>query len=161
MYPVQHRSWVALSEQQQAQLKLLLLEADPDWAQISTYLGQANIFVIVDEQDHLLAQLCLTQNDHGAEIQNLAVDQRMQGQGLAKVLIQSAIEYAAQLAVQTLWVKTGNSSLNQLGLYQKCGFRMSHIERDAFKNYPEPIFENGIRCLDQVVLSIEFKHPVR
>ncbi|ENU31959.1 hypothetical protein F991_00070 [Acinetobacter sp. CIP-A165] len=161
MYPVQHTSWVALSAQQQAQLKLLLLEADPDWVQISTYLEQANIFVIVDEQGHIIAQLCLTQNDHEAEIRNLAVDQRMQGQGLAKALIQSAIEYVAQLAVQTLWVKTGSSSLNQLGLYQKCGFRMSRIERDAFKNYPEPIFENGIRCLDQVVLSIEFNHLAR
>ncbi|MCH7337271.1 GNAT family N-acetyltransferase [Acinetobacter sp. NIPH 2699] len=158
MYPVQHRSWITLSEQQQAQLKLLLLEADPDWAQISSYLLQADIFVILDEQDHLIAQLCLSQQDHQAEIKNLAVAQSVQGQGLAKALIQYTIGYVMQLMVQTLWVKTGNSSLDQLALYQKCGFRMSHIERDVFTNYPEPIYENGIRCLDQVVLVIEFNN---
>ncbi|KHF37127.1 putative N-acetyltransferase YvbK [Paenibacillus sp. P1XP2] len=52
-------------------------------------------------------------------------------------------------------VRTGNSSLNQLGLYQKCGFRMVRIERDYFvNNYPEPIFENGIPCRDQIVLEL-------
>ncbi|ATZ68604.1 GNAT family N-acetyltransferase [Acinetobacter haemolyticus] len=156
MYPVQRRTWLELTELQQAQLEPLLFAADPDWAVISTYLLQADIFVMINEQDRIIAQLCLIQNADQAEIKNLAVDPSQQGQGLAKTLILYVVGALQQSSIHTLWIKTGNSSLDQLALYQKCGFRMSHIERNVFQNYPEPIFENGIRCLDQVVLSIEY-----
>lgn len=154
MYSIQYTEWVALSEIQQSQLKALLLEADPSWQQVLTYLLQSNLFVMLNDQAQIIAQLCLLRTDDQAEIKNLAVDSRYQKQGLAKALIQFAIENTRDQNIQTLWVKTGNSSLDQLALYQKCGFRLSHIERDVFRDYPEPIYENGIACLDQIVLGI-------
>ncbi|CAM4407363.1 hypothetical protein F901_01180 [Acinetobacter dispersus] len=154
MYSIQCILWKLLSQVQQDQLKTLLLEADPSWAEIETYLFDAKVFVILNDQAQIIAQLCLLEMDDQAEIKNLTVADGYQGQGLAKALIQHVIESSKQLNTHTLWVKTGNSSLNQLALYQKCGFRLSHIERDAFKDYPEPIYENGIACLDQVVLCI-------
>ncbi|ENW79508.1 hypothetical protein F909_03119 [Acinetobacter sp. ANC 3929] len=154
MYSIQHAKWIALSEIQQLQLKALLLVADPSWVEIETYLFNAKLFVMQNAQAQIIAQLCLLETDDQAEIKNLTVTESYQGQGLAKALIQHAIEYAKQLNLHRLWVKTGNSSLDQLALYQKCGFRLSHIERDVFKDYPEPIYENGIACLDQVVLGI-------
>lgn len=157
MYSIQQVLWQTLLPTQQRQLKILLLEADPDWAAIETYLFNSDIFVMLNQQAQIIAQLCLCKSDTQAEIKNLAVDAGYQGQGLAKTLIQHAIAYTQQLKVHTLWVKTGNSSLDQLALYQKCGFRLSHIEADVFKDYPAPIYENGIRCLDQVVLSIVFE----
>ncbi|MCH7395800.1 GNAT family N-acetyltransferase [Acinetobacter dispersus] len=154
MYSIQCVLWKLLSQAQQDQLKTLLLEADPSWVEIETYLFDAKIFVILNDQAQIIAQLCLLETDDQAEIKNLTVAEGYQGQGLAKALIQHVIESVKQLNIHTLSVKTGNSSLNQLALYQKCGFRLSHIERDAFKDYPEPIYENGIACLDQVVLGI-------
>ena len=59
---------------------------------------------------------------------------------------------AKKMGATELLVGTGNSSLSQLGLYQKCGFRMSYIKAGFFASYPEPIYENGIQCLDMVVL---------
>lgn len=57
---------------------------------------------------------------------------------------------------EELMIGTGNSSINQLALYQKCGFRVIGVERDFFiNNYDEPIFENGIQCVDMIRLSIE------
>ncbi|WP_436899097.1 GNAT family N-acetyltransferase [Acinetobacter gyllenbergii] len=155
MYSIQHAKWTALSEIQQSQLKALLLEADPSWQQVSTYLLQSNLFVMLNDQGQIIAQLCLLRTDDQAEIKNLAVDSRYQKQGLAKALVQCAIENTKVQNIQTLWVKTGNSSLDQLALYQKCGFRLSHIEPDVFIDYPEAIYEHGIRCLDQVVLRLE------
>jgi len=157
MYSIQHAEWTALSEIQQLQLKALLLEADPSWQQISTYLLQSNLFFILNDQAQIIAQLCLFRTDDQAEIKNLAVDSRYKKQGLAKALIQFAIENTKDQNIQTLWVKTGNSSLDQLALYQKCGFRLSHIEPNVFTDYPEAIYENGIRCLDQVVLCLKFE----
>lgn len=155
MYSIQQVLWQTLLPAQQAQLRTFLLEADPDWVQVSSYLFQSNLFLMLDEQAQIIAQLCLLETNDQAEIKNLTVVENHQGQGLAKRLIQHAIESAKQMHIHTLWVKTGNSSLDQLALYQKCGFRMSHIERDVFRDYPAPIYENGIRCLDQVVLCLD------
>ena len=55
---------------------------------------------------------------------------------------------------QQLLVSTGDSSIGQLALYQKCGFRIESIERDYFiRHYPEVIIENGIQCRDRICLT--------
>ncbi|WP_228258835.1 GNAT family N-acetyltransferase [Acinetobacter ihumii] len=133
-------------------LKQLLLQADPDWQSITQYVHDSLIFLVQDSEQNILGELCLIADNHLAEIKNLAIAKEYQGLGLAKGLIHYAIDYCQKQDIHTLIVKTGNSSLNQLALYQKCGFRMSYIETDAFKDYPEPIFENGIHCVDQIVL---------
>ncbi len=62
---------------------------------------------------------------------------------------------AKESGAKILELGTGNSSLSQLALYQKCGFGMHSIETGFFNSYPEPIFENGIRCIDMVRLCTE------
>lgn len=147
----QHASRMPLDPQ----LKALLLEADPDWDRVRGYLPQSQLFVILDAEQQYIAQLCLsTVTAQQGEIKNLSVAAAYRGQGLAKQLIAHVINLARQQQQQCLWVKTGNSSLDQLALYQKMGFRLDHIEKDVFLDYPEPIFENGIACLDQVVLCL-------
>lgn len=51
-------------------------------------------------------------------------------------------------------IGTGNSSIAPLILCQKCGFRITGIDRDFFiRHYSEEIFENGIQCKDMIRLS--------
>lgn len=116
MYSIQQVLWQTLLPAQQAQLRTLLLEADPDWVQVSSYLFQSNLFLMLDEQAQIIAQLCLLETNDQAEIKNLTVVENHQGQGFAKVLIQQVIENAKHLKIKNLWVKTGNSSLDQLAL---------------------------------------------
>lgn len=133
----------------------LLLLADPDWSQVEKYVDKSS-WTVAEENGNLIGVCGLMPLDQAsAEIMNLAVDPDWQGKGLGKRLIASALEQAQGQGYQKVIVRTGNSSLNQLGLYQKCGFRMIRIERDYFvNNYPEPIFENGIPCRDQIVLEL-------
>ena len=57
---------------------------------------------------------------------------------------------------KVLEVGTGNSSISQLALYQKCGFRIVSIDRDFFKkSYREKIVENEIECTDMIRLSMD------
>lgn len=78
-----------------------------------------------------------------------------QGKGIGKQLIRHAIAEAKAAGFHTVEIGTGNSSIQQLALYQKCGFRMTSIDHDFFlKHYDEPIFENGIQCMDMVRLSL-------
>ena len=89
------------------------------------------------------------------ELMNIAVAERCQGRGWGKQLVHAAIAEARRLGAECLEVGTGNSSLQQLALYQKCGFRIVGVERDFFKEgYGAEIYENGIRCLDMIRLSL-------
>ncbi len=88
------------------------------------------------------------------EIKNLAVLAGYQGKGIAKLLIAELKLLAKSMGASILEVGTGNASLSQLALYQKCGFRMYCIEPNFFESYPKPIFENGIRCIDLVRLRV-------
>lgn len=90
------------------------------------------------------------------EIMNVAVYEKQQGQGIGKQIIFHAIETAKQHNMHTLKIGTGNSSVGQLALYQKCGFRIVGIEQNYFiKHYDEPIAENGIQCRDMIRLAID------
>ncbi len=65
-----------------------------------------------------------------------------------------AIEVAKSKGYRTIEVGTANSSIGQLAFYQKCGFRITGVDKDFFvRHYPEEIFENGIQCRDMVRLS--------
>ncbi len=93
---------------------------------------------------------------HTIELVNIAVKEEKQGMGIGRFMILDAIERTKFLGVKTLEVGTGNSSLGQLVLYQKLGFRIVGIDRDFFiKYYKEEIIENGIICIDMIRLSID------
>src|SRR5690606_14647009 len=79
-----------------------------------------------------------------------------QGKGIGKRLIQYAIHLAGERNAKTVEIGTGNSSIGQLLLYRKCGFRITGIDRDFFvRQYEEAIYENGIQCRDMIRLSLE------
>ena len=130
----------------------LLLSADPDEVKIRSYLPESKILVCLDNKS-CIGIAVLTVCDEIFELKNIAIVSNQQGKGIAKLIIAEIKILAKSLGATHIEVGTGNSSLSQLALYQKCGFRMSHIEPNFFEHYPEPIFENGIRCIDMVRLS--------
>ncbi|TKI53324.1 GNAT family N-acetyltransferase [Lysinibacillus mangiferihumi] len=88
------------------------------------------------------------------ELVNIAVVEEKQSRGLGKLLVMNAIMIAKTKDYKIIEVGTGNSSIGQLALYQKCGFRIIGVDIDFFiRHYPEEIFENGIQCRDMIRLS--------
>lgn len=91
---------------------------------------------------------------HTVELVNVAVSEGQQGKGFGKQLVMHAIREAGKEGYQTIEIGTGNSSIGQLALYQKCGFRVVGVDADFFiRHYSEEIFENGIQCRDMIRLS--------
>ena len=146
---IQHHSGEIDSE-----MMALLLTADPDEAAVLSYIETAKILVAL-VSGKVIAIAAIIVDGTESELKNIAVASDHQGQGIAKSLISSAKNIAKESGASSLIVGTGNSSLSQIALYQKCGFRLFSIIPDFFADYPEPIFENGIRCIDMVVLRIE------
>ncbi|MFK8400447.1 GNAT family N-acetyltransferase [Pseudomonas sp. BGr12] len=134
----------------------LLLKADPSREQLESYLPDSRLLAL-NEADCVRGVLTLTPREPGvAEITSLAVEDEWQERGLGRRLLLAAIEQAREAGLQRLTIATGNSSLAQLGLYQRLGFRIVGIETDHFvRHYSEPIYENGIQCRDQIRLALD------
>lgn len=138
---------------QPAPMELLLL-ADPSVELISAYLVSGRCFVAILEEEIIGAMVLTGFDQPTLEVKNIAVAERYQGRGIGKQLLQFAAEFGRQQGYATLRIGTGNSSINQLALYQKQGFEITGEIKDFFlDNYKEPLFENGIQCKDMIVLA--------
>tara|TARA_B110001450_G_scaffold92164_1_gene87344 strand:- start:44 stop:493 length:450 start_codon:yes stop_codon:yes gene_type:complete len=137
-----------------SELVELLLSADPDKACVNRYINTGEILTAIID-DKVVGVAVVVMNGVEAELKNIAVRPMEQGKGIAKDLIDEVKKLAKRLGATFLIVGTGNSSLSQLALYQKCGFRFYRIIPNFFETYSEPIFENGIRCIDMVMLKFE------
>ncbi len=132
----------------------LLLLADPSEEHVMNYVRKGECYVAIACDEVVGVYVLLVKNEHTAEIMNIAVAEHMQGKGLGKQLVLHALEVAKSIGVLKVEIGTGNSSIGQLALYQKCGFRITGVIEDFFiDNYPEPIYENGIQCRDMVRLT--------
>lgn len=131
----------------------LLLDADPDWNAISKYLESSEIHIALLKGDMIASIVLYALNADTIEIKNIAVTHRFQGRGIGQLLLEHAVRIAMAKNARNLIIGTSNSSIGQLYLYQKAGFEMTEIKPNFFlDNYPEPIFENGIRCRHMIIL---------
>lgn len=134
----------------------LLLLADPEESVIQTYIKRCRCYVMELEGSIVGVIALLPTRPLTVEIMNIAVLETMQGQGLGKRLLSHAIEASKELGFRSVEIGTGNSSVGQLHLYQKCGFRIIGVDTDYFvRNYEEPIYENGLQCRDMIRLKQE------
>jgi ribosomal protein S18 acetylase RimI-like enzyme len=144
-----------LQNHEEAPMDLLLL-ADPSQALVEEYLHRGECFVAQTDEQIIGVYVLLPTRPGTVELVNIAVMETQQGRGIGKQLIQHAIQTAKSDGYITMEVGTGNSSIGQLALYQKCGFRITGVDRDFFiRHYTEEIFENGIQCRDMIRLSLD------
>jgi ribosomal protein S18 acetylase RimI-like enzyme len=134
-------------------LELLLL-ADPSLRIVEEYLKRGECFVAEIGKQIIGVYVLLPTRPDTVELVNIGVAVGHQGNGIGKHLVMDSIQMAKSKGYKTIEIGTGNSSIAQLALYQKCGFRIVGVDMDFFiKHYPEQIFENGIQCRDMVRLS--------
>lgn len=131
-------------------VKSLLLIADPDWEQIDKYISSSKIFGLFHADD-CIGLLALEQD----EIKNLIITPAFRKKGLASLLLTHVIQYVKNRQGNTITVKTGNTSLPAIRLYEKAGFTLYKIDAGYFiRNYPAPIYEYGKRCKDQLIFKL-------
>ncbi|TKC18787.1 GNAT family N-acetyltransferase [Robertmurraya kyonggiensis] len=144
-----------LTHQDKVPMDLLLL-ADPSEELVRKYLNVGETFIAEIEEMVVGVYVFVSSEKGSAELMNIAVREEFQRRGLGKQLILDAIKRIKQAGYTRIEIGTGNSSIGQLALYQKCGFRITGIDSDFFlRNYPEVIIENGIQCVDMIRLSVD------
>jgi ribosomal protein S18 acetylase RimI-like enzyme len=134
----------------------LLLLSDPSEEVIAEYINQSARFAAKLDGRIVGALLLLKTRPRTMEIMNISVYEEYQNKGIGKRLIRAAIDYAKEQKAQALEIGTGNPGVQQMLLYQKCGFRIVGVEPDCFrKNHDERIYENGIECRDMIRMRME------
>ncbi|MFE7083795.1 GNAT family N-acetyltransferase [Priestia megaterium] len=132
----------------------LLLLADPSEEIVKEYIKRGECFIAEDNNLIVGIYVLLPTRPETIELVNIAVSEDFQNRGIGRKLVKDAIKKARSKGYKTIEIGTGNSSIAQLALYQKCGFRMVGIDKDFFiRHYPEPIMENDIQCQDMIRLS--------
>ncbi|SEN71032.1 Predicted N-acetyltransferase YhbS [Mesobacillus persicus] len=144
-----------VSENEKPPMELLLV-ADPSEKLVEDYLGRGECYVAEIDEEIIGVYVLLPTRPKTVELVNISVAGSQQGKGIGKKLILHAIEAAKGSGYKTVEIGTGNSSIGQLALYQKCGFRMVGVDIDFFvRHYPEEIVENGIMCRDMIRLAMD------
>jgi ribosomal protein S18 acetylase RimI-like enzyme len=134
----------------------LLLLADPSEEIINNYLREGECLIAEIDDEVVGVIVIITKDSETIEIINISVREDWQGKGIGKKLLYRAKEVGRNRNAKRIEIGTGNSSLKQLGIYQRCGYRIFEIWKDFFiRNYEEEIYENGIQCIDMIRLKID------
>lgn len=130
-------------------LKLLLL-ADPDESMIDQYVVKGELFVLFDDHIPVCTAVVVKLSDSECELKNIATDEKSKHRGFATKML-NHLFHLYQKKFSAMFVGTSES---MVGFYNKFGFVYSHTVKNFFiDNYPEPIFEDGIQCIDMIYLK--------
>jgi ribosomal protein S18 acetylase RimI-like enzyme len=149
---------VALHDGPRDGLRELFELAEDSSTQLDSYMDRGRVLVAVDGQElvgHL--QVVAGPGPSESEIKNMAVRTSHQGRGIGRTLVTAVIDLLSTESCTTLLVATATADIANLRFYQRLGFRMACIERDAFTDstgYPERIDIYGIELRDRVWLSM-------
>jgi ribosomal protein S18 acetylase RimI-like enzyme len=132
-----------------------LLLADESEKIVKQYMNAGDMYSISYGINVAGVVLFTFHSEKVVELKNIALDTEYRSKGIGKLVLNEACEIYRGKGLHKMIVGTANSSIGNLAFYQKAGFRMAEIKRDFFKDYPKPIFEDGIRALDMVMFEKE------
>lgn len=146
-------------EQDRNLLLPLFTLADDSPAHVATYILRGEVLVARDG-DLVIGHLqILTTGEVGVfELKSMAVMETRQREGIGQNLVSEAVAYCRARDGRRLIVSTAAADIGNLRFYQRRGFRMSRIVRDAFaplKGYPEGAMVGGIPLRDQVFFDLD------
>jgi ribosomal protein S18 acetylase RimI-like enzyme len=90
------------------------------------------------------------------EINNMAVESALRRRGIGRALVEAAVALARNEMRSRLVVATAAADTGNLRFYQRLGFRIRSIERDAFgeaAGYEPGVTIGGIELRDRVWLD--------
>jgi ribosomal protein S18 acetylase RimI-like enzyme len=138
-------------------LRKLFELAEDSTAELASYLHAGRVLVAVRDAEivgHL--QLVESGRPGHAEIKNMAVREDLQDRGIGGRLVEEAAGLITAEGGTALLVTTAAADVGNLRFYQRHGFRMRSIERDAFTpatGYPPGLRIDGIDLRDRVWLD--------
>ncbi|NLC45159.1 MAG: GNAT family N-acetyltransferase [Clostridiales bacterium] len=130
----------------------ILLLADPDVEAIERYLYDGDLYIYNDGADTVGAAVLYPLEDGSCELKNIAVLETLQGKGIGSKFLKKLMGEASKSYIHMLVGTTAPTE----GFYKSLGFEYSHTIANFFiDNYPEPIFEDGVQCMDMRCFKVK------
>ena len=140
-----------------AALRFLFELAEDSTTQLDEYIGLGQVMVARDGPNVVgHVQLVPSGRAGTIELKNMAVVPDRQRTGVGRALVTAALAQCTAAGWSEMLVATAAADIGNLRFYQRVGFRLLSVERDAFTaatGYPDPIAIDGIPLLDRVWLS--------
>ena len=147
-----------------SELRALFAMAEDSAAHLDSYLDAGQVLV-AQAGDRVIGHLQLvdTTDAHESEIKNMAVEASYRGRGIGRTL-QAAVELTRAQHRSLLVVATAAADIDNLRFYQRAGFRMRAVERDAFTpaaGYSPQTRLDGIDLRDRLWLDLNLGPDTR
>jgi len=128
-------------------LELLLL-ADPCEEMVEKYID-GEMYALYDGDEAVCECVMHERADGQIELKNLATRPDRQKQGFASALVREMFRlYAGRY--QKMYVGTSGAE----SFYESLGFAYAYTDEGFFvRNYPEPVIDNGVQCIDMTYFS--------
>jgi len=139
-------------------LRALFELAEDSATQLETYIDSGRVLVAWDARTPIgYLQVVDTEHAGELEIKSIAVQVSAQRRGVGRALVEAAVHLARETAHSTLVVATATADIGNLRFYQRLGFRMRSVERDAFTpaaGYAAGLMADGIAVRDRIWLDL-------
>jgi GNAT superfamily N-acetyltransferase len=149
-------------------LRPLFAEAEDSDDLLDAYIEEGRVLV-AQAGDRVVGHLQLVgagggpgngvdRTDRTVELKNMAVVDDLRGRGVGRRLVEHAIAVSCHDGWAHMVVATAAADVGNLRFYQRCGFRLSRVERDAFltdDGYEAGLVIDGIPLRDRVWFSLD------
>ena len=149
---------IALHEGSRLDLWSLFELADESTVAIFEYLDQGVVHVATIGGLPVGYSQVLPVEGGVYELRSLAVLPGRRRRGIGTRLVARSASWVRDRSGNRLVAATPSSDLDALGFYQRLGFRVLRVDRDAYgpeHGYPDSLVANGIRVRDRVWLELE------
>ena len=130
------------------------LEAEDSERLLDSYIDLGRVWVARTPDGEVVGHLqAVPREPETWEVTNTAVVAAARRAGVGRALLDRAATEARASGVRRLVLATAAADVGALRYYQRCGFRMTHVVRDAFTSYhgyPDDLVVDGIPMRDQV-----------
>ena len=122
---------VELFRGSRSELLALFAQADDSLREIHSYIELGEVLVARRAQQ-IIGHVQTIANGADREIKSVAVIETQRGQHIGSDLVHAALERAFSAGATRVLVATATADIDNLRFYQRLGFRMDRVERDAF-----------------------------
>lgn len=145
-----------------APLMALLLDADPDERQVADHLAHGELYVARSRGSLAGAVVIRPTADDTWEIMNCSVSPGYRRQGCGTALVLHALNVIRDRGARYAELGTSDASPGPMALYESCGFRTAGVIKNHFTdNYPEPVWDNGVQCIDMIRMRADLAPPAQ
>jgi ribosomal protein S18 acetylase RimI-like enzyme len=140
-----------------AELRPLCELAEDSARELDSYIDSGEVLVALEDDRRIVGHVQLIERGE-LEIKNMAVLESHRRRGIGRALLGAAIERARERSLAAVRVATAAADVDNLRFYQRAGFRLRSVERDAFTpatGYAPQSSPAGIELRDRVWLDLD------